>query len=608
MLKKIKAQKVNIIVLLVFFGIALAFTYPAVIKTDTHLMGAPPLKDGLKHLWSIWWSKKAVLGLQQAPFYTNYLFYPHGIFLGLFLPEASIYKVAGIVFGGLFEPILIYNWGLILNYALSGFFCYLLIRYLIEDKVSAFLGGLTFGFSPYITAKLLKGHLGKLSVWVVPLYMFLFLRMKERRDRKSILLAGFGFFLVTTSSLYYTVILGLWSVVLIFLAENWGRKFISFFKEKGLKLFLKSKNKFKYSIQAFLNFYRSYSYLFKFGVIALLFLLPLVLPSLFFMVADNPPKFSRGHYEYSINLLSVFVPHPQTNLGRYFTGLYEQFSGNFAEQIGYIGTIELLLISCYLFFKKNREKIFTLWLWIGAVFLMISLGPVLKVANFFLLPLPDLVLTFLFPFSYIRSPNKFMVVALVAVAILTALSLKWLKTKLDLSFWRWLVGALLVVIMAERLLIPFPSTEIPAYSNMELRSAFEKIKKQDSEGVLVVPMPFGSKTGLMDFDQKFHGKKIVGGKINPRYVHIKRNHRFLSQQPFLIKFNCYQYQNFKKETLSLERFKQMLKINDIKHIILYKRQLKKYCPKKPTAFIRSYLQKLPVFYEGERVKIFRINS
>ncbi|MGI0081248.1 MAG: hypothetical protein ACRECH_16700, partial [Nitrososphaerales archaeon] len=89
-----------------------------------------------------------------------------------------------------------FNVILLLGFILSCFFGYMLVRHLTQEKYSAFVGGIIFGFSPMHLSQTFIGHLNWTSIEFVPLFVLLFLLMIEKKELKYIFGSAISFLLV----------------------------------------------------------------------------------------------------------------------------------------------------------------------------------------------------------------------------------------------------------------------------------------------------------------------------------------------------------------------------------------------------------------------------
>ncbi len=65
------------IILIVYFLLALALTYPLVTHLASHVPGRGIDDPALA--WNGWWFKFSIFDLGASPLYTNYLYYPLGV-------------------------------------------------------------------------------------------------------------------------------------------------------------------------------------------------------------------------------------------------------------------------------------------------------------------------------------------------------------------------------------------------------------------------------------------------------------------------------------------------------------------------------------------------
>ncbi len=121
-------------------------------------------------LWVLRWTPFAVTH-GQNPFITTYLNAPLGVNL---LWNTSL-PLPGLVMAPvtlLLGPVMTYNVLLTLGLGLSAWTAYLAIRRYVSSRVAAALGGLVYGFSPYMRAHSL-GHVNLTLVFLPPLLLLL---------------------------------------------------------------------------------------------------------------------------------------------------------------------------------------------------------------------------------------------------------------------------------------------------------------------------------------------------------------------------------------------------------------------------------------------------
>ena len=127
----------------VYALLTVLFTFPAVTKLKTHVIGG--WIDGPMFLWNTWWAPRALFRLGQNPLFTTQLFYPEGASLVVnthhVLPSllsAPLQWMFGLVAG--------YNLMVLATFPLAGLAAFLLINEIVGDRRAAFIGGLIFAF------------------------------------------------------------------------------------------------------------------------------------------------------------------------------------------------------------------------------------------------------------------------------------------------------------------------------------------------------------------------------------------------------------------------------------------------------------------------------
>ena len=167
--------------------------------------------DPALFLWFLEWPAYAIAH-GHNPFYSNLLFYPGGINL---LSNTSVLAI-GIVLAPvtwLFGPIATLNVASTLSPALSALALFWLLRRWRVSVPAAFVGGLLYGFSPFMIASLAYGHLMTSFLVIPPLVVACLDEILVRQRKNSVvigvllgLLLVLEFF-VSTEMLLITVVL-----------------------------------------------------------------------------------------------------------------------------------------------------------------------------------------------------------------------------------------------------------------------------------------------------------------------------------------------------------------------------------------------------------------
>jgi dolichyl-phosphate beta-glucosyltransferase len=125
--------------------------------------------DPALFLWFFQWPATAVAHFHN-PFYSQALFHPGGINL---LAQTSVMglSVPLIPVTWIFGPVASLNVASTLCPALSALFCFLVLRRWVTYMPAAYIGGLLYGFSPFVLTSLQFAHLMTAAVMVLPLIL-----------------------------------------------------------------------------------------------------------------------------------------------------------------------------------------------------------------------------------------------------------------------------------------------------------------------------------------------------------------------------------------------------------------------------------------------------
>src|SRR4051812_4285615 len=132
-----------------YFVLAIVVTYPTILHFTTQIPGEL-IPDRNQDYWNLWWITRAATHLTN-PLHTDMLFYPYGVPL--------YYHILGTTewFIGLGPQLLwgyaaAYNTVVIMAFTLSGYGAFRLALFVTGRPLSSFLGGVVYGFTPYMLA------------------------------------------------------------------------------------------------------------------------------------------------------------------------------------------------------------------------------------------------------------------------------------------------------------------------------------------------------------------------------------------------------------------------------------------------------------------------
>jgi hypothetical protein len=171
--------------LLVCLGPAVAMFWQMWQDPSRRLLGSG-LGDGALMMWFLRWTP-AALGHGLNPLFSDYLNFPSGVNVmwntSLLLPGLLLAPIT-VTLG----PVVTFNLLGTLAPALSAWCATLAFRRYIRSSLAALIGGLVYGFSPYILAQN-RGHL-QLSIAFLPPLLFLVLDNILVRQRRPAWLSG----------------------------------------------------------------------------------------------------------------------------------------------------------------------------------------------------------------------------------------------------------------------------------------------------------------------------------------------------------------------------------------------------------------------------------
>lgn len=208
-----------IAVLTVFCVISVAFTWPLVPLSATHVAGE--VGDPILNTSVLWWTSKT-LPLSERWWSPPYFFPSQHItgftenLLGISPVATPIYWLSG-------SPLVAYNLALFLAWPLSGFAVYLLVRYLTQRELAAALAGLVFAFAPYRTHEM--GHIQMAASYWIPLYLLGLHGYLRTRRARWLVLFGCAWLLQSIANMYMFlfggVLVGLWLLYFCSTRHTW---------------------------------------------------------------------------------------------------------------------------------------------------------------------------------------------------------------------------------------------------------------------------------------------------------------------------------------------------------------------------------------------------
>ncbi|HET9493445.1 MAG TPA: hypothetical protein VFR15_04365, partial [Chloroflexia bacterium] len=483
--------------------LAALVTWPAVRDFTTQVPG-DLIADRDQNLWNLWWTREALLA-GRNPFETDLLYYPYGAPLyyhTLALPLGLIGLLPQLLFG---LPAA-YNTVLLAAFTLGGYGAFRLALYALRGRDlrsmplvgAAFLGGVVFAFTPY-TLDALKGQPEVLSLQWMPFFAEGWLRAVDSARRGArwwpwAVGAGVFFALATYSSLYYALYLVVFALVhpaYMGVVSARERKDAAFTSAGQVAVVA--------------------------GVIGFVIVLPLL--GGLWIGRDNPrlaveadPAHRLAH---SADLLSFFAPphdHPLGGAWDDRPGVNEPPIHDYV-MLGY-AAFALAVLGAVAGWRRPGTRF---WVAVALIALVLAMGPRLQVGRSVTgIPLPFALVDNLPGMDAIAKPERFVVLARLAMGVLAAGGAGWLLGRVsNARSWRvggaW--GLALALLLAE---LPIHPRHV---ERLDTPSGYAALASMPRAGLM--ELPFATQqvevTGPRMRYQTTHGKPIMSGYLARRY-------------------------------------------------------------------------------------------
>jgi hypothetical protein len=410
------------------------FTLPGSLSPASALLGYSG--DNFQHAWFLWHFARAVAKFQN-PFYTNQMYYPNTVNLTWSTTD-PLAGVLALPASWLLGPAVAYNLSLVFQLALAAFFGRLLCLRVCRNEVAAFIGGICFGFSPFLMAHAL-GHLSLVTAFPVPLYFLALARVLERRGepRKNGVLLGLALLLTALAHFNYTVICLLATLAAI-------------------------------GVDAIQMGARSLAKIWKalaWGATTFLVTFSPLLAMLIGNSADRPQPRPFEHLkEFSADAVGFLIPSwNHLLLGNFARGLDPNIFAAGYEGTVYVGPVILAL--ALLGFWKGREfqrRWAAQAASLAVMFYLLSLGPALRIyGRQTAIPGPA-ALVYRIPWlRFVSAPARFQVIVALCLAVLASLGVTFLLERLRTQRQRYsLAAGVIALLLLDLLTIPFPVSSI----------------------------------------------------------------------------------------------------------------------------------------------------
>lgn len=481
--------------ILLYLTLALLMTWPLATQPFTAVPGNA--YDSWQNMWNMWWLKQALL-TGQNPYFTPMLYYPNGANLFLqtlnpinFLISLPVHAVFGLVIA--------YNFVVLFSLTASGYTAYLLANDITGDRRAALIGGASFALCAFLLAQVMGGHTHMMAAEWLPLAMLAMRRAGRAPGVGATALAGLLLAINVLCDWQYFLFIMLWGGWYM-LALAWEQRRVQAAVPLALAL----------------------------GV-AVVLVSPLVIGTAR-LAAATPTASTEGgenfRREQSADVADFFIPsqlHPLWGLLAEEAQSYKPKT-HIQNKTAYLGLVTVVLAALGL---RRRESGF--WLLTAVIFAVLAMGPTLQTFGTVThIPLPGAIIFELPLLNVFRYPIRYIIITMLALAMLAAMGAQRLLARLDSREQRprfagsAVIAGLIALLALDNLTTPFPLVGVyvpPIYEELA----------QDSEEYAILDAPFYYFTSpVYMLYQAVHNKPLVGG-----YTSRRLDYPLMDQMPII---------------------------------------------------------------------------
>ncbi len=395
--------------------------------------------DSYIFLWNFWWTKTALFAL-ESPYWTDLLYHPFGTslaFHGYPLPYSLISVPIQLVLPGLTGLVVAFNLVVFLSFFLSVVGAYRLALHVTGNTAAALMAGFAFGFMPFHFLN--TARLSVSAIEFIPFFILALCRItNEPGARRALALVGWFtacFYSSLEHALFLLLFSGVW-VLHVLIGRRLTRPLLAYLGASAL----------------------------GFLVLAAPLLFPQAQTAFQIEERISVTRQIEEIAHWSPALASFLVPsrfHPI--YGHWFAAAGE-YPDPDAWGMRSETSLGLLLPAFALIglFVTLRGRAF--WGLSALFFLTLSLGPYLRVSGTWAtgVPLPYMLLYQLLPvFRAGRDPTRIFPLAVLLLAIVAALGIRWVSERFRNERHRAVFATLVTLAILVETLPPWPEKLLP---------------------------------------------------------------------------------------------------------------------------------------------------
>jgi hypothetical protein len=547
--------------LLGYACVALVFAWPLPVRMADAMLGLPGGDAGV-YVWNLWVFRHEIVQHHRLPFLTSEILAlsdPVPLVLHNYTTFANLLAFPLIPLIGVLRT---FNVLVMASGVMTGYAMYWYARLRTGDPVAAWIGGLMFGFSPFMSARGAE-HFSLTLAAPIPVFAWLLYRMYGDPSRRLACAAGatvaWAFLCDTYFAVYCLMMAAFAATYSIFSVERqspavrrvWPRAVVTLaiLCVAGLIVGMIVRGGGHMDVLGIrVSFTRLYTPVLvltgllgirvwlslrprlvkvvnvtpyaQAAVLAGLVCIAMLSPVLF---ATGSPFSQRGLMNPEVwwrssppgvDLLAFFAPNPLNPIvGRLSYDWFASMPAGFNENVASIPWVAMLTIVGAMWLGRFRPH--KGWLIFTGVFVWLALGPFVSVAEqLTYIPTPWAVLRYLPIVGAARMPTRMTILVMLAVSMLLVFAIQDLRTRTRHP--RLLTFGIVALLFFE--LLPAPRT----LHSAELPEPY-RIVATDPRPVRVLSLPFGLRDGISSrgnyssitqFYQTFHEKPLIGGYIS----------------------------------------------------------------------------------------------
>jgi hypothetical protein len=548
--------------LLGYVCVAVAFTWPLPRQLSSALLG-PPEGDTGVYIWNLWVFRHEIVEHARLPFFTFEILAltsPVPLVLHNYTTFANILAFPFLSALGVVST---YNLLIVCGGVMTAFAMYLYVKARIGDPVGAWIGGLMFGFSAYMSARAM-GHFSLMLAAPIPVFAWLLYRIATQPTTRLACAAGVVVAWAFLCDPYYAVyclmmtafmavhsilvleqkpasvrrrwwpavldlaIICLGGLIVGVLLRGGGQVEVAGLRVSMTRLYtpvlvltllvavrvwLLLRPRIAWNIPPLTPYARSLTIA---GFVCALLLSP-VLYAVGSPFAESnwiSPQIPWRSSQPGVDLLAFVMPNPLHPLvgdsGRaWLASLPNGFVENTAA-IPWMALGTILVAAAALRFRPPAA-----WVAFTICFAILAVGPFVRIAGYStFIPTPWALLRYVPVIGAARVPTRMTILVLFGVSMLLAMAIQHLRKQSPKG--NVIAAVVAILLLAE--LLPAPRT----LHSAEVPSVYRMIAA-DPRPLRVLTLPFGLRDGLMSrgdysaayqFYQTVHEKPLIGGYVS----------------------------------------------------------------------------------------------